>query len=233
MNLFYSNDIDKNFITLSEEESRHAVKALRAENGDIIYVTNGLGKLFKTKISDSKSKKCVLEILEELPENTKPASHLHVAIAPTKNHDRLEWFAEKATEIGIAEITPVICHHSERKSINNERLERLLISAMKQSGRLILPKLNKITSFGNFIQAQLHNNKYIASCLDEEKKLLQHIYKSGDDAVIIIGPEGDFSREEISKAIEKGFIPVSLGNSRYRTETAALMACHTIALLNE
>lgn len=233
MNLFFSAEIDKNFITLSEDESKHVVKVLRAEQGDIIFVTDGNGRLFKTCIADSKSKKCVLQIVEELPAHPKPAYQLHIAIAPTKNHNRMEWFVEKVTEIGISEITPVICHNSERKSVHIERLERLLISAMKQSVRLILPKLNAVATFENFVAAKYESDKFIALCMNEEKKLLQHIYKPGNNALIIIGPEGDFNNEEISKAKANGFIPVSLGASRYRTETAALMACHTIVLMNE
>ncbi|MFH0867001.1 MAG: 16S rRNA (uracil(1498)-N(3))-methyltransferase [Bacteroidota bacterium] len=233
MNLFFSTEIDKNLITLSEDESKHVMRVLRSEQGDIIFVTNGEGKLFKTKISKNKSKHCICEILEEMPPPPKPGYHLHLAIAPTKNHNRMEWFVEKATEIGISEITPVICHNSERKSIQADRLERLLISAMKQSGRLILPRLNTAATFGNFVEAKFGSDKFIASCMNEEKKSLKHIYKPGNNALILIGPEGDFNDEEIIKAKVNGFIPVSLGANRYRTETAALMACHTIALMNE
>lgn len=233
MNLFFSAEIDKNFITLSEDESKHVVKVLRSKPCDIIFVTDGNGRLFKTCIADSKSKKCILQISEELSPQLKPVFQLHIAIAPTKNHDRMEWFVEKSTEIGISEITPVICHNSERKRIHIERLERLLISAMKQSGRLILPKLNAVATFEKFVAVKYESDKFIASCMNEEKKLLQHIYKPGNNALIIIGPEGDFNNEEICEAKANGFIPVSLGAGRYRTETAALMACHTIALLNE
>jgi 16S rRNA (uracil1498-N3)-methyltransferase len=233
MNLFYSKEIEKNFITLSEEESRHVVKVLRAEAGEKIFVTDGNGRLFKTQIADNKSRKCVLQITEELPPAPLPVYHLHIAIAPTKNHDRMEWFAEKATEIGLSEITPVVCHHSERKSINSERLERILISAMKQSGRFFLPRLNEAVAFDNFVTRKFESSKYIASCMNEEKKLLQHVYTPRNNALILIGPEGDFNNEEIKNAKANGFIPVSLGANRYRTETAAMMACHTIALLNE
>ncbi|HNW98180.1 MAG TPA: 16S rRNA (uracil(1498)-N(3))-methyltransferase [Bacteroidales bacterium] len=233
MNLFYSNYIEHNNIILSEEESKHAVKVMRAVKGDNLFITNGQGKLFKTVIEDISPKKSILKIIEEIKEASQPKYHLHIAIAPTKNHDRLEWFAEKATEIGISEITPVICEHSERRSINHERLERIVIAAMKQSQRLYLPKINPEISFRDFIEMKFDSNKYIASCVDEDKKSLQNIYKAGEDVIVIIGPEGDFSTNELSNAIKNNFIPVSLGSNRYRTETAALLACSTIMFLNE
>jgi len=157
---------------------------------------------------------------------------LHIAIAPTKNIDRIEWFLEKATEIGIDEITPLICIHSERRTVNAERLNKVIIAAMKQSLKAYLPKLNKETKIEEFIRQQTTSSKFIGYCSGDTQKL-KDMYKSGNDAVILIGPEGDFSEGEVMKAKENGFIPINLGNSRYRTETAALVACHTINLMND
>jgi 16S rRNA (uracil1498-N3)-methyltransferase len=233
MNLFYSNEIDNNQITLSEDESKHVHKVMRAGQGETIHVTDGKGKLFKTTLIDSKSRKCLLRIEEVTALPERPAYRLHIAIAPTKNHDRMEWFIEKATEIGISEITPLICDHSERRKIQKDRLERLMVSAIKQSNRFYLPTLNEETPFKIFIEKFHDSSKFIASCLNEEKKLLKQLCQPGKNTLIMIGPEGDFSDEEMISARQHEFIPVSLGSDRYRTETAALMACHTIAILNQ
>lgn len=233
MDLFFSRDIEKDIIMLAEEESKHAVKVMRAMTGDEIFVTDGNGRHFRTSVADGKSKKCVLKIIEELQPYPKPPYHLHIAIAPTKNHDRLEWFVEKATEIGISEITPLACHHSEREKVHPERLERIIIAAMKQSCRFWLPKLNKLVSFDDFIRHDHSCQKFIAYCTKQERKYLHNIYTPGSNALILIGPEGDFSPEEIKLALVQNFQAISLGENRYRTETAALMACHTIVLMNE
>ncbi|MBE9491864.1 MAG: RNA methyltransferase, partial [Bacteroidetes bacterium] len=157
----------------------------------------------------------------------------HLAIAPTKNINRFEWFLEKATEIGIDEISPIICDHSERKTLKTDRLNKILITAIKQSIKVYLPKLNSPLTFNEFIQKPCSSFKFIA-CIDEEHQLnLKKAYQKGKDVVIIIGPEGDFSREEIKLAKELKYLPISLGKSRLRTETAAIVACHTIQLLNE
>jgi 16S rRNA (uracil1498-N3)-methyltransferase len=233
MNLFYSTDIDKDQIILSEEESNHVVKVMRSDKGSTIHVTDGKGRLFRTSVTDSKSKKCILKIEEEIFPELTQSCRLHVGIAPTKNHDRLEWFAEKATEIGISEITPLICRHSERKNVNAERLQRIMIAAMKQSNRFFLPVLNPEILFDKFVKNNFVSDKFIASCMNEDRPLLKKVYKPRSEACILIGPEGDFSIEEMDLAKQNGFISVSLGNNRFRTETAALIACHTIALMNE
>lgn len=232
MNLFFSQEIANNFITLSEDESKHVVKVMRAAENSEIVVTDGKGGHYKTIITESKAKKCILKVTEKFTSPPEPEYHLHIAIAPTKNHDRFEWFAEKATEIGISEITPLICRHSEREKIHPERLERIMIAAMKQSQRFWLPKLNAPTYFDDFVKQNPGYKKYIACCSKQDIKNLCQAYTHEADALILIGPEGDFSPEEINLAFKNSFQPVSLGGNRYRTETAALMACHTIALLN-
>ena len=154
-------------------------------------------------------------------------------MAPTKNMDRNEWFAEKATEIGLDELTFLNCRFSERRVIKNERIEKILVSAIKQSLKARLPRLNEMTDFSTFITQDFQGQKFIAHCYEGEKPLLKDVLKPGEDAVVLIGPEGDFSEEEVGKAVECGFMPISLGKSRLRTETAALVACHTINLLNQ
>lgn len=232
MNLFYSNDIENDCILLSEEESKHALKVMRAGHADIIHVTDGKGKIYKTRIEDQKPKRTLLKIIDE-SSFEQPQYNIHIAIAPTKNHDRLEWFIEKATEIGVTEITPIICQHSERKSVQPERLERIMIAAIKQSGKAWLPILHSIMPFSEFIRTRPAGNKYIAFCSQEKKEYLKNIYSKGTNALVLIGPEGDFSTDEIRTSSEMGFHPVSLGNTRYRTETAAIIACHTLSLINE
>ena len=159
--------------------------------------------------------------------------HLHIAMAPTKNMDRTEWFAEKATEIGFDELTFLNCRFSERKVIKTERIEKILISAVKQSLKATLPILNEMIDFNKFMNKDFKGQKFIAHCYEGEKPLLKDVLHKGEDALVLIGPEGDFSPEEVEKAIAKGFTPVSLGKSRLRTETAALVACHTLNLLNQ
>ena len=159
--------------------------------------------------------------------------HLHIAIAPTKNMDRLEWFVEKATEIGISEITPLLCRYSERKVVKLERINKIIVSAMKQSKKSLLPQLNEMISFNDFIKkCEGHDNCFIAHCYNQNKQSLSQLYLKGNDATIVIGPEGDFSEEEVESALKNGFSPITLGESRLRTETAGIVACHTIQLLN-
>ncbi|HSI69719.1 MAG TPA: 16S rRNA (uracil(1498)-N(3))-methyltransferase [Gillisia sp.] len=235
MQLFYHPDIHENDrqVIFPKEESRHIVKVLRKKEGDILNVTNGKGFLFKTEILSIDAKQCIATILDREKE-VEPSYYLHLAVAPTKMNDRYEWFLEKATEIGVREITPVICEHSERKVIKLERYERVLQSAMKQSLHLSIPKLNKNQQFIDFIASEIEGAKFIAHCEDgEQKKSLKSQLQPGKRSTILIGPEGDFSSAEIELALHNGWIPVSLGNSRLRTETAAIVACHTAALANE
>jgi len=232
MSLFYVPALSSGHV-LPEEESQHAVKVLRLQVGEEITLIDGAGGFFKAKITNPHPKHCSFEITETILEYGKRDFNLHIAIAPTKNIERLEWFIEKATEIGIDEITPIICRFSERKVIKAERLEKIIVSASKQSLKAYFPKLNPLCSFDELIKNQQASQKFIAHCYDEDKRLLQNEVQKSNDVLILIGPEGDFSREEVQKAMSAGFIPVSLGNSRLRTETAGVVACHTVSLRNE
>lgn len=218
---------------LPEEESQHAVKVLRLQVGDAITVVDGVGGFYKARITNPHPKHCLFEIIETVLEFGKKDYKLHIAIAPTKNIERLEWFIEKATEIGIDEITPFVCRFSERKIIKAERLEKIIISAAKQSVKAYFPTLNPLCTFDELMKNHQSSQKFIAHCYEEDKKLLQNEIKKSSDVLILIGPEGDFSKEEVQKAISLGFVPVSLGNSRLRTETAGVVACHTVNLKNE
>lgn len=232
MTSFYVNNINSNDIYLDAEESRHCIKVLRLKNGDQVHVLDGKGSIFNSEIVDANPKKCRLEIVgkeESLPQRN---YHLTIAIAPTKNIERFEWFLEKCTEIGIDRIIPLICQHSERKDIKPERLEKIIISAMKQSGQSYLPELTEKISFKTLINSPFYGEKLIAHCVPESKKLLQNSITPGSNMLIMIGPEGDFDPEEIKLALLNSFVPVSLGASRLRTETAGIVACHTACLIN-
>lgn len=234
MQLFYNPTLSESSNTFSfdKEESKHIVKVLRKKDGDILFVTNGLGYLFETQIILASDNKCTVEIIN-FSKKENPKFHLHLAVAPTKMNDRFEWFLEKATEIGIQEITPIICDRSERKVINKERFEKIILSAMKQSNELFLPKLNPAVSFNDFIKKEKSGQIFIAHCEETDKKTLKSVLKPNDDVLILIGPEGDFSEKEIAIALSNNFNPVSLGNTRLRTETAAVVACHSVVYCNE
>ncbi|GHT31560.1 ribosomal RNA small subunit methyltransferase E [Bacteroidia bacterium] len=232
MTIFYAPDIEKSPF-LPEEESQHAVKVLRMKSGERICVIDGAGGLYEAEIALPHAKYCEVKILQKTAEYGKRNHYLHIGIAPTKNIERLEWFVEKAVEIGIDEITPIVCQHSERKVLKTGRLQKIILAAAKQSLKAYLPKLNDIVTFEKLINTPFLGNKYIAHCYEEERKLLQNIYPKGQSALILIGAEGDFSREEVQAALKNGFLPVSLGNSRLRTETAGVVACHTVNLINE
>jgi len=233
MNSFYIPDISGTSIRLNADESRHCIKVLRLKKWDMVQLMNGRGSLYKAVIQDPDSKNCLLGIVEEEKSQSNRDFHLTIAIAPTKNNDRFEWFLEKTTEIGIDRIIPTICQHSERKDIKPDRLEKILISAMKQSGQTYLPELASLTTFNEVVDATYDSVKFIAHCESGEKRLLKNSVPSGKNILILIGPEGDFDPAEIKLAIDKGFIPVSLGNARLRTETAGIVACHTVCLINE
>lgn len=232
MALFYAPDI-KSTLILPEEESQHAVKVLRMEEGDTLDIIDGKGNLYNAKITIANHKKCKVDILNEVAEYQKHSIHLHVAIAPTKNIERIEWFAEKVTEIGIDEITPIICQHSERKVVKRDRIEKILISAMKQSKKAYLPILNEQCTFNELMKRSIKGELYIGHCYEQDKKELCTTYTPGTDVTILIGPEGDFSEEEVAMAMANNYIPISLGESRLRTETAGVVACHTINLINQ
>lgn len=233
MQIFYAPDISGNTYTLNEEESKHCIRVLRLDSGDEITLVNGKGGLYKTRIVKPEPKRCQVEVFEAVTEYEKRNHYLHIAIAPTKNIERFEWFLEKATEIGIDEITPLLCEHSERKVINNERLEKIIVSAMKQSVKAYLPKLNQIMTFKQFLQTNNDGELYIAHCNKKDLSHLKNEIHPYQKVTILIGPEGDFSPEEVNQAIQLKFKEISLGTSRLRTETAGVVACHIANLLNE
>lgn len=232
MQIFYTPEISVNS-ELPEEEAGHCIRVLRLSEGDEILLTDGKGFFYKAAISRAHSKHCEVSVLESWQQPAKWNFQLHIAVAPTKNMDRMEWLAEKATEIGINAITCLNCRFSERREIKPARLEKIMVSAMKQSQKATLPGLTGMVDFRSFISQPFEGRKYIAHCENGEKTLLKHTYRPGENALILIGPEGDFSPEEIQEALKCGFEPISLGDSRLRTETAALVACHTIHVLNQ
>jgi 16S rRNA (uracil1498-N3)-methyltransferase len=235
MQLFYNKDIistDTQF-TFDKTESRHIVKVLRKKEGDFLHITNGKNELFTVQVILANDKRCLVKIVNT-EVKPKPWNYkLHIAIAPTKNNDRLEWFLEKATEIGIDEITPIICSNSERTVLKTERLEKIVQSAMKQSLKFVLPKLNEPIKFSEFINQDFDSELFIAHCEELDKKSLAKTIKPQTNTLILIGPEGDFTPAEIEKAFTNKFIPVTLGESRLRTETAGVVATQTVALINE
>ena len=231
MHIFYTPDI-ATIRELPEEESHHCVKVLRLSEGAEILLADGVGTFYKAVISLAHPKHCAVEIIETIPTPPSWKFKVHIAIAPTKNLDRMEWFAEKCTEVGIDSITPLLCRFSERKELKNERLGKILVSAMKQSLKAVCPHLDEMTGFRHFVERPFDGEKYIAHCRDDERVLLTDCYKPGHDAVILIGPEGDFSPEEVDLAVANGFRPISLGDTRLRTETAGLVACHTLHVVN-
>lgn len=233
MQLFYNPNLDNSVtqFTFSAEESKHITKVLRKKEGDLLDITNGKGYLFKAEILVADIKKCKAKIINTTKKHAKMHS-LHMVVAPTKMNDRFEWFLEKATEIGVNEITPIICDRSERKVIKYERMEKVIQSAMKQSLQTYLPKLNEAISYTDFIKKTHEGLLFIAHCEKGEKMDLKRRVAPDKDITILIGPEGDFSKTEIKAAYEKGFYPISLGENRLRTETAAIVACTTVVMIN-
>jgi len=234
MQLFYNSNItsDKKQFTFDKIESRHIVRVLRKKEGDTLHITNGYGFLFTAKVDIANEKKCVVTITAA-EQKLKPWSYkLHIAIAPTKNNDRFEWFLEKATEIGIDEITPIICDHSERKILKIERMQKIIESAGKQSLKYHFPILHPAVSFKNFINKENSDHLFIAHCEHQNKKSLHSQLNKTLDITILIGPEGDFSLKEIEIALNQGYTQIHLGESRLRTETAGIVAVHTVALNN-
>ena len=233
MQLFYNPEIRETTdqFSFNKEESKHIAKVLRKKEGDILHITNGKGWLFKAELSIATLKTCVANIIEK---ELRPKHNykLHLAVAPTKMNDRFEWFLEKATEMGIDSITPIICDHSERKVIKHERFEKILQSAMKQSLHCYLPKLSEAINFSEYIKQEFNGQLFIAHCEETERKSLKNVMKATNEITILIGPEGDFSVKEIKSAIQNKFIPVTLGTTRLRTETAAIVACHSVAFIN-
>lgn len=233
MNLFYTPDIEGEYYTLSPEESKHCIRVLRFSEGEPVALVDGRGNWYEGVIHRPDAKGCGVKILKKTESYGQRPFRLHLAVAPTKNIDRTEWMLEKCTEIGIDEITLLNTDHSERRVVKEERLEKVIIAAMKQSLKAYLPRLNAMTSFREFITSCTETQKLIAHCHEAEKKRLDEIYQPGKDVVILIGPEGDFSEEEIAEAEKSGFVPVTLGSSRLRTETAGLVACHSVNFMNK
>jgi 16S rRNA (uracil1498-N3)-methyltransferase len=231
MQLFYISAVEGNSCLLSEEESWHCTRVLRLGEGAALDLTDGMGNFYKGRLTKTNQKACEVEITN-VQVVTEKSWHLHIAIAPTKNTDRFEWFLEKATEIGIDEITPMICEHSERDVIKLTRLRKVLVSAMKQSLKAWLPALNEPTRFNDLMRKDFKGQKFIGYCETGMESELHDMYLKGSDVLILIGPEGDFSKIEVEQAMKSGFIPVSLGTSRLRTETAGIVACHTVGLMN-
>jgi 16S rRNA (uracil1498-N3)-methyltransferase len=233
MNLFFTPGLSGDFYELNEEESKHIIRVLRFKRGDIIFLTNGKGDLCKAEIAEDNPKKCLVQITETTHQYGKRNYHLHLAIAPTKNMDRFEWFLEKATEIGIDEITPIICEHSERSEIKTERLNKVIVSAMKQSVKAYLPDLHEAMSFKTCISKHYTSQKFICSTEAQKNHHLKNNYRQGNSVLIVIGPEGDFSKEELELAGKNNFGLASLGESRLRTETAGIVACDVISFMNQ
>nr|WP_299381420.1 16S rRNA (uracil(1498)-N(3))-methyltransferase [Allomuricauda sp.] len=233
MQLFYNPSLDNSFkqFFFNAQESKHIAKVLRKKEGDILHITNGKGYWFEAEILIADPKKCKAQIVSE-KKSVPKRYHVHLAVAPTKMNDRFEWFLEKATEIGVDEITPIICDHSERKIVKAERMERVVQAAMKQSLQTFLPKINPAIPFKQFLALEAPGLKFIAHCDEGEKMELKRRVAADKDVTILIGPEGDFSKEEIRQAKDNGYTPVSLGNNRLRTETAAIVACTTVAIIN-
>jgi len=235
MQLFYNPHItpETKQITFDKTESRHIIRVLRKKLGDQLFITNGKGVLFISEISIADDKKCLVNIISVNEKSKSWDYYLHIAIAPTKNMDRFEWFLEKATEIGIDEITPIICERSERKIIKSERLEKIIESAMKQSLKFHLPKLNPLISFNDFVNKDFKGDLFIAHCEKTNRKKLIKNLTPNHKTTILIGPEGDFSLLEIEKAFQRNYIPVTLGESRLRTETAGVVAANMISFFNQ
>jgi len=232
MHLFYTPDITLPDYSLSEEESKHAIRVLRLQLNDEVILVDGKGGKYTAQITDVNPKKTILKITHSQQEFGKRNHYLHIAVAPTKNIERLEWFLEKATELGIDTITPIICDRSERKEVKTDRLNKIIISAVKQSIKAYHPLLNEAISFKQFIEPGFEGAGFIAHCMEGEKPLLAQLIKPQGHYTILIGPEGDFTPQELTLAQAAGYTGISLGEARLRTETAALVACFEINMLN-
>lgn len=238
MQLFYNPYINEkeleigHLIALPDEEAMHAIRVLRNKPGDIIWLTNGKGGMIRGVIDEITKKNCSMKIEEIISDYGKKPFNIHMAVAPTKNINRFEWFLEKATEIGIDEITPLICTHSERKVVKTDRLEKIITAAMKQSLKAYHPKLNEPSDFKSFINSRDNSDYFMAHLLPEGQPLLKKTAQGATNITVLIGPEGDFSNEEVALARNAGIDVVGLGPERLRTETAALASVFTINFIN-
>ena len=230
---FYAPDIEENPI-LPESDSQHCVRVLRMKAGDMIEIIDGKGCRYECKILDAHQKRTRVEIINKQNIPLSWSNNITIAVAPTKHLDRMEWLVEKLTEIGVNQIIPLLCRYSERKEIKTERLEKIAISAMKQSLKTVLPTIEPMTNIKKVISECNATQKFIAYCDQSIPRLLfSKEYVADKDTIILIGPEGDFSQDEIKYALENGFKPISLGDNRLRTETAALVACNTCHIINQ
>ena len=234
MHRFFAPDIAAT-LALPEEESRHCVRVLRLVEGDEIEVVDGAGMLYRCRIAMAHAKHCGVEIVSRQACPPHWGRKIMIAVAPTKNLDRIEWMVEKCTEIGVDRITPLLCRHSERKVLKTERLHKIVVAAMKQSLKAQLPQLDELTPIEDFLAEDSDAQRFIAYCDEslprDERKSLAQVYEPSRDAVVMIGPEGDFDPQEVALALKAGFVPVTLGESRLRTETAALMAVATMHVI--
>ncbi len=233
MQIFYAPGISGDTYILDEKESKHCIRVLRMSKGTPVRLIDGKGNLYEGFISDPDPKKCLVSVSEVKPDYEKRDYRLHIAISPLKNHERFEWFVEKSVEIGVDSITPLVCRYTERQSVKHERTDNIIISAMKQSVKALKPVLNEPQAIDKFITRPQDGIRMIAHCRSSSDRInISEACKKGDNALIMIGPEGDFSDDEISAALEAGFIPVHLGQSRLRTETAGIAACHSVYFIN-
>ena len=233
MHIFYTPHIEGNLVKLDEKESRHSVKVLRIKQGSRVYLVDGQGGFYEGAVVDADPKGCAVKVEQKYDDFEQRSYFLHLAVAPTKQIDRFEWMLEKAVEIGVDEITPFTGFHSERRKLKYERLERIIISAMKQSLKAYKPRLNPLVTFQEMLEKAREEYRFIPHCRNFERQKMNNLYVAGKSVFIAIGPEGDFSEQEVATALERNFQSVSLGSSRLRTETAGVAACHTVYLANQ
>ena len=233
MNVFYIKGAKEGLITMPEEESKHCVKVLRMTEGETFCVTDGEGFLYDAELVEALPKRATVRLTNQRQGYDHWSFRLEIAIAPTKLNERTEWFLEKATEIGIDRVRLFTSYHSERRAANVERFQKVMVAAMKQSIKSRLPQIDDLVPFEKLVKQPFEGQKFIAWIDEDVKDCLCNLYKKGENALVLIGPEGDFSPEEVALAKENGFKPCSLGEARLRTETAAIVACHTIQLINQ
>lgn len=233
MNVFYLPTAQLGTISFPEEESKHIVKVLRMKEGDRFCVTDGNGSLYDAELVDAHPKRAAAELSNQRQGYDIRDFKVSIAMAPTKLNERTEWFLEKATEIGIDEVKLFASFHSERRTANVERFKKIIVAAMKQSVKSKMPVIKDMVAFDKLVRQDYDGQKFIAWIDDDVTEQLCDLYRKGENALVLIGPEGDFSKEEVALAKENGFVPVSLGKARLRTETAAVVACHTIQLINQ
>jgi len=234
MQIYYAPDIRGNSYTLDENESKHLIRVLRMTKGSGVRLIDGKGNLYEGIISDPDQKKCTIDITRKIMDFEKRNYRLHIAISPLKNTERFEWFVEKSVEIGIDEITPLLCRNTEKQGIKTVRAENIITSAMKQSLKATRTLLNEPCSLEDIISMDMKGIRMIAHCNNSiARQKISDVYSKNESVTILIGPEGDFTRNEINQAIQSGFSPVHLGPSRLRTETAGVSACHSVYFINQ